>query len=95
MFVCLVWLVLSMCVLGSRVSWRLVFVCLRVQTWPGWHLVSCSGFPVNVIIFLQNVHFAGVCVVPVPVACEAPVPVQTHTFKTRYGKVCEFLECFA
>ena len=58
-----------------------------MHTWPGLHLVSCSGLPVNVIIIQQNAHFAGVCVVPVPVLSEAPVPTKTHTFKARDGMV--------
>ena len=36
----------------------------------------------NVIIIRQNAHFAGVCVVSVPVR-EAPVPAKTHIHKTR------------
>ena len=41
--------------------------------------------PVNVIITQQNAHFAGVCVVPVPVLDEAPVPAKIHIHETRDG----------
>ena len=49
------------------------------------YTLFCSGFAGERDQAQQNAHFAGVCVVPVPVLDEAPVPAKIHIHETRDG----------